>query len=106
VRPLTRLAIDVRRTGIDQGPANEPARSTGPNPRAAAVPVPVVEPNCVFDAAAKAAHASGIPATSPMKLRYEGDEKLKRGIWTAKVQGRTDLDRTIDGQTCAIVTRK
>jgi hypothetical protein len=104
-RPLAHLAVTVRKTGIDQAPAGD-SRSSAANARGAASPIKVVEPNCVFDAAAKAAHASGVPVTSPMKLRYEADEKLKRGVWTAKVPGRTDLDRTIDGQTCAVVVRR
>ena len=106
-RPLARLAVTVRRGGIEQTPVSEPVRATAPNGRTPApTSIQVGEPNCVFDAAAKAARASGIPAATPMKLRYEADDKLKRGVWTAKAPGRADLDRVIDGQTCAIILRR
>jgi hypothetical protein len=106
-RPLARLSVTVRRGGIEQAPVSEPVRATAPNARTPApTSIQVGEPNCVFDAAAKAARASGIVAATPMKLRYEADNKLKRGVWTAKVPGRADLDRVIDGQTCAIIVRR
>jgi hypothetical protein len=103
--PFGHLAVTVRRGGIEQTPTAEPAKPAA-NARAAATStIKVVEPNCVFDAAAKAAHASGVPATTVMKLRYEADPVSKRGVWFAKVPGKGDLDRIIDGQTCAVVVR-
>src|SRR5262249_20119467 len=95
--PFGQLAVTVRRQGIDQG------TSSPPNPRASGR---VAEPNCVFDAAAKATHASGVPAAQPFKLRYEADAALKRGVWTARVAGKSELGRVIDGQTCAVVVRR
>jgi hypothetical protein len=92
--PFGQLQLVVRRGGIEQAAA------------ASTPSIKVVEPNCVFDAAAKAAHASGVPAAAVMKMRYEGDAALKRGVWTARVSGKRELDRVIDGQTCAIVVRR
>jgi hypothetical protein len=103
--PFGRFAVTVRRGGIEQSTSPEPAKTAPANARAAATTLKVVEPNCVFDAAAKAAHASGVPASTVMKLRYEADPSSKRGVWTARVAGRSDLDRVIDGQTCAVVVR-
>jgi hypothetical protein len=95
-QPRGRLALRVTREGIKPAPANErESADTDPG-----------EPNCVSEAAAKAAHASGIPSNTPMKLRYEADRALRRGVWTAKVDGHRDLERVIDGKTCAIVTRR
>jgi len=105
VHPFGHLAVTVRRSGMDEAPSSEPAK-TGPAGVRAAPPINVVEPNCVFDAAAKAAHASGVPAATAMKLRYEADGTPRRGVWTARVPGHAELDRVIDGQTCAIVTRR
>jgi hypothetical protein len=99
-----RLALTVRRNGVEQTVLPDAPKSKT-NPRAAA-PIQVVEPNCVFDAAAKAAHASGVPAATVMKLRYEGDAALRRGVWTATVPGRPELVRVMEGQTCAIVVRR
>jgi len=93
-QPPGRLAVRVTRDGIKYGPASEQVTS---DPG---------EPNCVSDAAVKAARASGIPASIPVKLRYEADKTLRRGVWTARVEGKRDLDRVIDGQTCAIVVRR
>lgn len=90
-KPPGRLALRVTREGIKPQPANE------------ATTTEAIEPNCVSDAAARAAHASGVPSGVRMKLRYEVDRVLGRGVWTAKVDGHRDLDRTIDGKTCAIV---
>ena len=70
-QPPGRLALRVTREGIKPCAASEPATSPGG------------EPNCVSDAAAKAARASGIPANQPMKLRYEVDRALRRGVWIA-----------------------
>jgi hypothetical protein len=108
-QPAGRLALRVTRDGIKPAPASEPANvrpETGRDPLAAPIPTDPGEPNCVSEAAAKVAHASGIPANTAMKLRYEVDRTLRRGVWTAKVDGRRDLDRVIDGKTCAIVTRR
>jgi hypothetical protein len=96
--PFGHLVVTARRSGIEQGPLGPYARIGGF--------LRVAEPNCVFDAAAKAAHASGIPAATVMKLRYESDPELKRGVWTARGAGKTDVDRVIDGQTCNIVVRR
>jgi hypothetical protein len=105
--PFGHLAIAARRGGLEQSPWTEAPRPRAPNAKAPAPPtLRVVEPNCVFDAAARAAHASGIPAGTVMKLRYEGDSSLNRGIWTARVLGRAELDRVIDGQSCAILVRR
>jgi hypothetical protein len=120
--PFGRLAITARHGGLDQAPTVEPAKPVPAKPVAKPAPKPVaakantrtppapaasvVEPNCVFDAAAKAARASGVPAGTVMKLRYETDPTLNRGVWTARVPGRAELDRVMDGQTCAIVARK
>jgi hypothetical protein len=90
--PFGHLSVTVRRGGIEQSSTSSSS-------------LKVVEPNCVFDAAAKAAHASGVPAATAMKLRYEADATTKRGVWTAKVPGKGQLDRVIDGQTCAVVVR-
>jgi len=92
-QPPGRLSLRVTREGIKPGAASEPATSPGG------------EPNCVSDAAAKAARASGIPANQPMKLRYEVDRALRRGVWIATALGRRDLERVIDGKTCAILVR-
>src|SRR6185369_5407581 len=78
-QPPGRLSLRVTREGIKPAPANEPATSPG------------AEPNCVSDAAAKAARASGIPANLPMKLRYEVDRRLGRGVWIATALARRDL---------------
>jgi hypothetical protein len=104
-RPFGHLAVTVRRSGMDEAPWSEAAK-TGPAGARAAPLFNVVEPNCVFDAAAKAAHASGVPAATAMKLRYEADGTPRRGVWLARVPGHAELDRMIDGQTCAIVTRR
>jgi hypothetical protein len=101
--PFGHLAVTVRRGGIEQSPTGDTGKPASGTARAAASNVKVVEPNCVFDAAAKAAHASGVPAASVMKLRYEADPTSKRGVWTARVPGKSELDRVIDGQTCAIL---
>ncbi len=93
-KPRGRLDLRVTRDGIKPQPSNE------------ATTAEAIEPNCVSDAAARAAHASGIPSNVRMKLRYEVDRVLGRGVWTAKVDGRRDLDRTIDGKTCAIIVRR
>jgi len=113
-RPFGRLAITARRSGIEQAAGDLPkppgpsARATGKPDRSLTKPAAgfVVEPNCVFDAAAKAAHASGVPGAQVMKLRYEADGAAGRGLWTAHVAGRSDFDRVIDGQTCAVVVRR
>jgi len=104
-RPFGRLAVTARRGGIEQAPADLPKPAPA-HARATPAGGQVVEPNCVFDAAAKAAHASGIPAAQVMRLRYEADAALGRGVWTARVPGRSDLERVIDGQTCAVVIRR
>jgi hypothetical protein len=95
--PFGHFSVTVRRSGLEGAPLGANAR-IGVSQR-------VAEPNCVFDAAAKAARASGIPASTVMKLRYEADPVSKRGVWTARVPGKADLDRIIDGQTCNIVVR-
>jgi hypothetical protein len=113
--PLNYLSITARRGGIEQAPWADGPKPAAVKPAAGKPAAPadrtpattaVGEPNCVFDAAAKAAHASGVPASSVMKLRYEGDPGLRRGVWTAKVAGHAELDRVMDGQSCAIVVRR
>jgi hypothetical protein len=118
--PFGRLAVTARRGGLEQVPIAElakplpvkpagkaTAKSIAANTKApSSSPAAVVEPNCVFDAAAKAARASGVPAGTVMRLRYETDLTLNRGVWTARVPGRAELDRVMDGQTCAIVPRR
>jgi hypothetical protein len=100
------LTVTMRQTGIEQSASTETSKPGPAKARApAATPIDVVEPNCVFDAAAKAAHASGIPPRTEMKLRYESDG-ARRGVWTARVPGHGELDRVIDGQTCTILTRR
>ena len=98
-----RLALTVTRNGIQSSPMPEPAKAEG---SAREAPLQIGEPNCVFDAAVKAAHASGIPAELPMRLRYEADAASRRSVWTAKIPGRRDLDRVMDGQSCAVLLRK
>jgi hypothetical protein len=108
-QPPGRVALHVTRQGIKPTPVSEEKPRVQPasrDPLAAAAPVDPGEPNCVSDAAAKAARASGIPANAPMKLRYEVDKILRRGVWTAKVEGKRELERIIDGKTCAIVVRR
>jgi hypothetical protein len=100
-QPFGQLTVTVRRSGIEQAATLDGAKARG-----STTAMTVVEPNCVFDAAAKAAHASGVPAAAPMKLRYEADAAVKRGVWSARIPGHSDLDRTIDGQTCAVVVRR
>lgn len=110
--PTGRGAIDghftvtMRQTGIEESSSTEASRPGPAKARAAAAPpTEVVEPNCVFDMAAKAAHASGIPPLTEMKLRYQSDG-ARRAVWTARVPGHGELDRLIDGQTCTILTRR
>jgi hypothetical protein len=102
-QPLGHLAVTVRQSGMDQALWSG-ALKTGP--ASGRTPLNVVEPNCVFDAAARAAHASGVPAATAMKLRYEADGTPRKGVWTARVPGHAELDRVIDGQTCAVVVRR
>jgi hypothetical protein len=109
-QPPGRLALHVTRQGIKAAPGIEPEKArpakAARDPLPQAVPSDPGEPNCVSDAAAKAARASGIPAATPMKLRYEVDPILRRGVWLAKVEGKRELDRVIDGKTCAVVVRR
>jgi hypothetical protein len=109
-QPPGRLALHVTRQGIKAAPGTEPEKGRTAtavrDPLAQAVPSDPGEPNCVSDAAAKAARASGIPAAMPMKVRYEVDPILRRGVWIAKVDGKRELDRVIDGKTCAVVVRR
>src|SRR5258707_5327845 len=89
--PFGRLAITARQGGLEQAPSIEPvkpapakpagkpaAKPPARTPRTPSPAATVVEPNCVFDAAAKAARASGVPAGTVMKLRYETDPTLNR----------------------------
>jgi hypothetical protein len=108
-QPPGRLALHVTRQGIKPAAVTEEKQRIEPasrNAKAAADPGDPGEPNCVSDAAAMAARGSGIPANRPMKLRYEVDKILRRGVWIAKVDGKRELDRIIDGKTCAIVVRR
>jgi hypothetical protein len=109
-QPPGKLALHVTRSGIKPTAVSEPEKSkiepAKRDPLVAAAPTDPGEPNCVSDAAAKTARASGIPANTPMRLRYEVDRTLRRGVWIARVDGKRELERVIDGKTCAIVVRR
>lgn len=66
----------------------------------------VDEPLCVFSAAMRSGRASGIPADEKIDAKYEWDSVLRRAVWTLTVPGKKELTRYVDGQSCAIVTRR
>lgn len=66
----------------------------------------VDEPLCVTFPAVRAALAAGLPANAKLEMRYEHDRPLGRAIWSIGVVGSKDAPRTIDGNSCAIVTRR
>lgn len=66
----------------------------------------VDEPLCVFSAAVRAGRASGIPGDEALEASYELDSALGRAVWTLTVPGKKEHTRYVDGQSCAIVTRR
>ena len=68
--------------------------------------LPVPEPNCVFGAAVRGARASGLAKEANVTLRYGADKSLGRAVWTVRSMEHPEQERIVDGQTCAIVTRR
>lgn len=95
--PGGRLLVTVTRDGTTATP--QPAQ---PGDGKAIV----AEPTCVSWAAMKAARASGIPAGDAMQARYEWEETESRPVWRTSVPGKKELDRVVDGASCAILTVK
>ena len=80
----------------------------GPSDRDARLSVlrdlPVPEPNCVFGAAVRAARASGLA-----KSRFTAPYGADRNRSVARLDGSSmepSKSALVDGQTCAIVTRR
>lgn len=90
-RPGTRLVFK-------QGAPAEAERIT-----LTASETPAPEPTCVWNAAFRAAVASGLPAEGPLDARYAMSSKPGTALWIfTAADGST---RSIDGHTCAIFTQ-
>ncbi|HVU05331.1 MAG TPA: hypothetical protein VHE30_26470 [Polyangiaceae bacterium] len=64
-----------------------------------------LEPNCPIDEAARKARAAGLSGSAPLDVRYEFSEKHKKAVYRMYAEGDEAHDRTIDGQSCAVLVR-
>ncbi len=62
----------------------------------------VPDPTCVWNAAWRAAIASGLSAKDHLDVTYGPWEGGKGAVWIFEVPGRPDTRRVIDGRSCAI----
>lgn len=65
----------------------------------------VAPPDCPLDVAWRKVVASGVPSSKPLGMRYAIDRQRQRAVWTATTRDRPGQTRTLDGRTCAILTR-
>jgi hypothetical protein len=66
----------------------------------------VPEPTCVWNAAWRAAIASGLSNKDHLEVTYGIDEKSIGTVWFFSVPDRPETERRIDGETCAIKLSK
>lgn len=72
--------------------------------RRAAPTLGIADPNCPLDEAWRKMVASGVPSTTSVTMKYELHRKRDRAVWSTSVPGKPELSRTLDGNTCAIVS--
>lgn len=66
----------------------------------------VDEPTCVWNAAWRAAVASGLSDKAHLDVSYAWDEASRQAVWTFSEPANPEMTRVIDGKTCAIKSSK
>ncbi len=66
--------------------------------------VSVGDPDCPLPSAWHKMSKSGVPKTETVSFTYAARRGDQRAVWTAKVSGKPELTRTLDGRECTILT--
>jgi len=65
----------------------------------------VADPICVWSAAWRAAMASGLSSSSVIDAKYSYNSKSDKAVWVFTVREHPEIEREIDGMSCAIRVR-
>lgn len=91
---LDRFVLRVDREGFHGHRESSPERAVG-----------LAEPGCSFSDAWASIVASGVPSNETLTLVYGESSRHGRAVWEIEEPVDPKLQRSLDGQSCAILTR-